>query len=74
MRGDGENADENTLGPDVVLRVKFDENKVVDEDNGSPDVVLQLEVKVKFGGYNDSPNVVLELGEDNDLPNDVLCQ
>jgi hypothetical protein len=36
--------------------------------------VLQLEVKVKFGGHNGSPNVVLKLklGDDNDLPNDVL--
>ena len=36
--------------------------------------MLQLKVKVKLGGYNDLPNVVLKLrlDEDNGLPNDVL--
>ena len=70
----GENENEDTLGPDVVLKVKLDEYKVVGEDNDSPNVVLQLNVKVKFGGYNDLPNVVLELrlDEDNGSPDDVL--
>ena len=42
-----------------MLKVKLDEYKVVGEDNDSQNVVLELEVKVKFGGYNDLPNVVL---------------